>query len=332
MERRRVVFMVAVGAALALPARGYAVDHVVLDVSPARIAPTVSAKASKQERARVKALVAWRLNGRVVGRDFYRRGDAEIFGVTLSRSFLGGRGQEVHALRAAPTQTVTFDGRRGRWEARLGNSLTIRMEILAAGAAQPADSPLPCRGTFARVPVRLRGTFTLRTGTSFYRTIRRATLAGTVSFDPVGGVDCMPIPASGCSPSRTLSVSHRLSGTSDATLLMSPDESGWTTLSFADRAVASSAGHTWYHVMYALGTNPLSGQLPTLGAGLPSSLPIQGSGTFTAEQTATESQGACRTTTATGTFQGTFRTKFAGWGMRTMRASPADFARYVEYR
>jgi hypothetical protein len=134
MERRSIVLIVAVGAALAVPARGYAVDHVVLDISPTRIAAPVSAKSSKQERARVKALGAWRLHGRVVGRDFYRFGDAEIFGVTLSRSFPSGRGYELHAFRAAPMQTVTFDGQRGRWEARFGNALTLSMEIAGAGA------------------------------------------------------------------------------------------------------------------------------------------------------------------------------------------------------
>jgi hypothetical protein len=169
MERRSIVLIVAVGAALAVPARGYAVDHVVLDISPTRIAAPVSAKSSKQERARVKALGAWRLHGRVVGRDFYRFGDAEIFGVTLSRSFPSGRGDELHAFRAAPMQTMTFDGQRGRWEARFGNALTLSMEIAGVVAQQPTDPPLPCRGTFAKVPVSLRGSFVLRTGTKFFR-------------------------------------------------------------------------------------------------------------------------------------------------------------------
>lgn len=78
MERRSIVLIVAVGAALALPARGYAVDHLVLDISPTSIAAPASAKATKQERARVKALAPWRLHGRVVGRDFIRFGDPEI--------------------------------------------------------------------------------------------------------------------------------------------------------------------------------------------------------------------------------------------------------------
>jgi hypothetical protein len=332
MERRSIVVMVAVGAALALPARGHAADHVVLDISPTRIAAPVSAKASKQERARVKALAPWRLHGRVVGRDFYRLGDAEIFGVTLSRTFPGGRGDELHAFRAAPKQTVTFDGQRGRWEARFGNALTLRMEIAATGGQQPSESPLPCRGTFAKVPVSLRGTFVLRTGTKLFRTIRRVTLAGQMTFAPVGLVDCTPLPTPVCGRSSTLSLSHQLSRTSDAALLMSPDEKGWTTLTFADRSAASSAGYTWYHVMYALGFNPLSGQLPTIGARLASPLPIQGSGTFTAQQTSTETNGACSAVVTTGTFNGTFRAQFAGWGARGVSFNSADYARYREDR
>jgi hypothetical protein len=330
MGHRSIVLFVAVGAALVLPARGYAIDHVVLDISPTRIASPVAAKAGKQERARLKALAPWRVHGRVVGRDFYRFGDAEIFGVTLSRSFPGGRGDELHAFRAAPVQTVTFDGQRGRWEARFGNALTLSMEIATTGAQQPAEPPLPCRGTFAKVPVSLRGSFVLRTGTKFFRTIRRVSLTGLMTFAPTGLVDCTPLSSPGCSHSSTLSLSHRASGTSDATLLMSPDENGWTTLSFADRSAASSAGYTWYHVMYALGSNPLSGQLPTIAARLASPLPIQGSGTFTAQQTSTEANGACSAVLTTGTFNGIFRARFAGWGTRTVRLNPADDARYRE--
>jgi hypothetical protein len=332
MERRCAVLIVAVGAALALPARGLAVDHVVLDISPTRIAGPVSGKASKQERARIKALASWRLDGRVVGRDFYRVGDAEILGVTLSRSFPNARGNELHAFRAAPKQTVTFDGQRGRWEARFGNALTVSMEIAVRGAPQPSDPPLPCRGTFAKVPVSLRGTFALRTGTKFFRTIRRVALTGLVSFAPAGPVDCTSLPSSACGRSSTLSLSHRFSRTSDATLLMSPDENGWTTLSFADRSAASSVGYTWYHVMYALGSNPLSGQLPMIAARLASPLPIQGSGTFRAQQTSTETNGACSSVLTTGTFDGTFRARFAGWGARSVRLNPADDARYREDR
>jgi hypothetical protein len=287
MGHRSIVLFVAVGAALVLPVRGYAVDHLVLDISPTRIVSPVAAKASKQERARVKALAPWRFHGRVVGRDFYRFGDAEIFGVTLSRSFPGGRGDELHAFRAAPVQTVTFDGQRGRWQARFGNALTLSMEIAATGAQQPTEPPLPCRGTFAKVPVSLRGSFVLRTGTKFFRTIHRVTLTGLMTFAPTGLVDCTPLSSPGCARSTTLSLSQRFSSTSAAAL-------------------------------------------PTIAARLASPLPIQGNGTFKAQHTSTETNGACSTVLTTGTFNGMFRARFAGWGTRTMRLNPADDARYRE--
>ncbi len=316
------VLVAVVGIAFALPARADAVDHVVLDISPTRIAAPVSVKASKQERARLRLLASWRLDGRIVGRDFYRPGDAEIFGVSLTRSF--SNGHELHAFRAAPRQTITFDGERGRLEARFGKTLVIAMEIVATAAPHAAEPPLPCRGAFAAVAVRLRGTFVLRTGTRFFRTIRRGGLTGVVNFNSGGVVDCTPQSSTECGNSSTLSVSEG----ADAALLMSPDENGWASLSIADRS-AASAGYTWYHVMYALGFNPLSGQLPTIAAQLTGPLPIQGSGTFTAQQTSTEMNGACRSTSTTGTFDGTFRTRFAGWGLRTMR-SRADHASYSE--
>jgi len=315
----------AIAIAFALPARAHAVDHVVLDISPTRIAAPASVKASKQERARLRQLAAWTLHGRIVGRDFYHPGDAEIFGVSLTRSF--SNGQELHAFRAAPGQTVIFDGERGRLKARFGKGLVIDMEIVATGARHSAEPPLPCRGAFAEVAVRLRGTFVLRTGTKFFRIIRRAGLTGVMSFNDGGIVDCTPQSSTECGNSSTLSVSQG----ADAMLLMSPDENGWASLSIADRS-AASVGYTWYHVMYALGSNPLSGQLPTIAANLDGPLPIQGSGTFTAQQTSTEMDGACRSSSTTGTFDGTFRARFAGWGMRTLRLSPADHASYTEQR
>ena len=175
--------------------------------------------------------------------------------------------------------------------------------------------------------VKLRGAFVLRTGTRFFRTIRRVGLTGVVNFNSGGVVDCTPQPSTECATSTTLSVSKG----ADVALLMSPDETGWASLSIADRS-AASAGYTWYHVMYALGSNPLSGQLPTIAAQVTGPLPVQGSGTFTAKQTSTEVDGACRNTSTTGTFDGTFRVRFAGWGLRTVRLSPADHASFSEQR
>ena len=314
-----------IGIAFALPARAHAVDHVVLDISPTRIAAAASVKTSKQERARLRQLAPWRLDARIVGRDFYRSGDAEIFGVSLTRSF--SNGHELHAFRAAPRQTVTFDGERGRLEARFGKTLAIHMEIVATAAPHAVEPALPCRGVFAAVAVRLRGTFVLRTGTRLFRTIHRAGLTGVVNFNSGGVVDCTPQESTECGNSSTLSVSQG----ADAALLMSPDENGWASLSIADRSAASATGYTWYHVMYALGSNPLSGQLPTIAAHLTGPLPIQGSGTFTAQQTSTKVDGACRSTSTTGTFDGTFRVRFAGWGLRTVRLSRAH-AGYSEQR
>ena len=319
------VLVAVIGIAFALPARADAVDHVVLDISPTRIAAPASIKASKQERARLRQLASWRLDGRIVGRDFYRPGDAEIFGVSLTRSF--SNGQELHAFRAAPRQTITFDGERGRLEARFGKTLVIAMEIVATGPPHSAEPPLPCRGAFAAVAVRLRGTFVLRTGTRFFRTISHVGLTGVVNFNSGGVVDCTPQSSTECGNSSMLSVSQG----ADAALLMSPDENGWASLSIADRS-AASAGYTWYHVMYALGSNPLSGQLPTIAAHLAGPLPIQGSGTFTAQHISTEVDGACHSTSTAGTFDGTFRAKFAGWGVRTLRLNPADHASYSEQR
>lgn len=319
------VLVAAIGIAFALPVRAHAIDHVVLDISPTRIAGPASAKASKQERARLRQLAQWRLDGRIVGRDFYRPGDAEIFGVSMTRSF--SNGHELHAFRAAPRQTITFDGRRGRLKAVFGKALAIDMELVATGAQHTAESPLPCRGEFAAVPVRLRGTFVLRTGTRFFRTIRRVGLTGVVNFNSGGVVDCTPQSSTECGTSSTLSVSQG----ADAALLMSPDENGWASLSVADRSTASATAYTWYHVMYALGSNPLSGQLPTIAAHLSGPSPIQGSGTFTAQETSIEMDGACRSTSTSGTFDGTFRARFAGWGVRTVRLSH-DQARYSEER
>jgi len=332
MTPRGPVLIAAVGIALTLPARASAVDHVVLDISPTRITALVPARASKQERPRIRALARWRLEGRIVGRDFYRPGDAEIFGVTLTRVFATGR--ELHALRAAPKQTVIFDGEHGRLEATFGKTLIVRMDIVASGPPHPVEAPLPCRGNFAQVAVTLRGSLVLRTGTKFFRTIRRVNLRGTLNFAAGGVVDCTPQQPTACEVSSVLSASTSRSSGLPVTLLTSPDEHGWTTLSFPDRSAASAAEPTatWYHVMYALGSNPLSGQLPAITARMSGRSPIRGSGTFTAQQTTTTTNGTCRSVVTTGTFNGSFRTSFAGWGTRTVRFTAADSARYSEQR
>jgi hypothetical protein len=208
------------------------------------------------------------------------------------------------------------------------------MDIVSRGPPDPVEAPLPCRGDFAQVAVTLRGSFVLHSGTKFFRTIRRVTLRGTLNFAAGGVVDCTPQSASVCDISSVLSASTRRRSELPVALMMSPDERGWTTLSFPDRSAASAAEPTatWYHVTYALGFDPLSVQLPAITARMIRRSPIRGSGSFTSQQTTTTTRGSCRSVVTTGTLNGTFRTSFAGWGARTVRFTAADSARYTEQR
>ena len=312
MTRRTALLIAAVGAALVVPGNAAAVDHVTLFVSPTKLSQS-----------------GWKLSAAVVGAT--SPGARETFGLSLTRTLGNGRGEEQHGLRAAPSGTVSFDGRSGRWAARFGTIVAIGMIVTATGQAREVGESLGCRGAFATVPVRLRGKFVLRTGTSFFGTIRRLELAGAVTFNRGGAVDCAAPAVGICSPSSVLTAARQESAGPAATLLLSPDAGGWLTLSFADRGGALPAGVTWYHVMRSerLGFDPLSGRPPSIAVDLPSALAVQGSGTFTATETSTDTRGACRRVAAKGTFTGSFRTRFAGWGARTAafgRSGSASFA------
>ena len=158
MTRRTALLIAAVGAAL-VPGNAAAVDHVTLFVSPTKLSQS-----------------GWKLSAAVVGAT--SPGARETFGLSLTRTLGNGRGEEQHGLRAAPSGTVSFDGRTGRWAARFGTVVAIGMIVTATGQAREVGESLGCRGAFATVPVRLRGKFVLRTGTSFFGTIRRLELAG----------------------------------------------------------------------------------------------------------------------------------------------------------
>jgi hypothetical protein len=314
MGTRRFVLIAAVGVAFALPARAHAADHAVLIVSPTKLT----------------AHPAWRLQGRVVDSSY---GGSEIFGVGLERSFLNGRAQELHRFTAASPGSLTFDGSRGRWKAALGvigrNSVVrVDMEIAVRGAVLPVVESQGCRGAFVQVPVTLRGMFVLRTGTRFFKTLRRTSLTGKVVFNQGGTVDCTPPPATACASSRSLSVFRTGPGATGTGVQMGTADNGWLTLAFGERRGTS----TWYHVMFVYGFSPFSGELPTISAGVGAKLPVQGSGMFTAGATSTGTEGACQTVTATGSFTGTFRTRFTGWGARTLGLSAADGAGYRESR
>ena len=311
MPGRTAVLIAVVGATLAWPGAAGAVDHVTLFVAPTKVSQD------------------WKLSAAVVGAT--SPGARETFGITLTRTLGAGRGEEVHALRATPAGTISFDGRHGRWRTRLGTVLALDMTVAATGRAQDVSESQGCRGALARVPVSLRGTFALRTGTAFFGTIRRIHLTGSMTFNRGGPVDCTPAATETCSPSTVLTAVRQGTAGPAATLLISPDAGGWTTLSFTDRGGSLPAGTAWYHVMRLerLGFDPLSGGPPSLDVRLHAALAIRGAGTFTASETSTTRRGACRNVGTEGTLAGSFRTRFAGWGARIAVFGAAGAARHV---
>jgi hypothetical protein len=308
-----VASVLAVVGALALPAPAFAVDHVSLFVSPSRLG----------------GADGWRLTASVPAPEFQ---GGEILGVTLTRSSLNGRAVESHALRATmPAPTVSFDGRRGRWNIRnqLGPVLSVNLAIRATGAAQPLAQYRECTGAFARMPVALTGRLVLRTQTAFFGTIRRVRLRGQVIFNRGGPVACTRTATTACMPSTSLSA---WTADSAATLYATSDAAGTLILTIREPVAASSApGPVWYHLVTVTGFAPLVGALPTLQVGVPPSFPLTGSGTFTGSQSAETTAGPCRLTRMRGSFTGSFRTRFAGWGVRTLTLSGGESS-YSEAR
>jgi hypothetical protein len=289
--------VVAIAAALALPASAQAADYVGFTVSRTKVAP------------------GWTLAGTHTSGSFYR-GD-EIAGLTLRRSFLGGRGEEQHALRAHPRQPmISFDGRTGRWQGRLGSAATIDMTISATGAPGPATDAWGCTGAFVRVPVRLQGSLVLRTGTRLFGAIRRTSLSGFVTYED-GDVSCDRAAPSTCEASTSFQA-----GSGAASLAATPRE---LILQFRQAAGAAA----WYHVMTVRGYDALAGSLPTIDVRAPSNT-ITGGARFDGGDTSASSFGACRTARTSGTATGSFRTTFAGWGARTLRLGAGTTASYSE--
>ena len=298
----RRVTLLAIIAALGLPSSA-AADYVALVVNPTKVAP------------------GWTLSGLVTSGSFYR-GD-EIDGLTLQRSFLAGRGEEKHALRAHPRQaTISFAGVSGRWKTsnQLGNAGTVDLTIEATGEPTPVDEAWGCRGAFARVPVRLEGALTLRTGTRFFKTIRRARLAGFVIVDQ-GAVNCdRPQPIE-CTASSSF-----WAGTATSSVVAAPRS---IVLQFRNPVAQSSAGAAWYHVMTVNGYYAVTGSLPELRVRGPSTRTIRGNARFLAGEATQSQSGACLTTKTSGAATGSFSTTFVGWGARTLRLGagvPASFS------
>jgi hypothetical protein len=310
-----VASVLAAAGALALPAPALAVDHVSLFVFPSKLG----------------GAEGWRLSASVPAPEFQ---GGEILGVTLTRSFLNGRAEEKHALRATmPVPTVSFDGRRGRWNIRnqLGPALSVNLAIRARGAAQPLTQYRECTGAFAQVPVALNGRLVLRTQTAFFGTIRRVRLRGVVIFNRGGPVVCTrtATTTTACMPSTSLSA---WTPDSSATLYATSDRTGTLILTFREPIESpSSPGPVWYHLLTVTGFAPLVGALPTLQVGVPPSFPLTGNGTFTGGESGETTAGPCRLTRMRGAFTGSFRTRFAGWGVRTLTLSGGE-ASYSEAR
>jgi hypothetical protein len=299
---RRVTLLLVV-AAFGLPSTAPAADYVALTVNPTQVAP------------------GWLLSATVTNGSF-SRGD-EIVGLTLRHSFLRGRGEELHALRAHPQRTtISFDGQRGRWATGglLGGAGAVDLALEATGAGTAVSDAWGCRGAFVRLPVTLRGTLSVRTGTRFFKTIKRTRLAGFVTVDD-GSVSCGASRPTGCEPSSTLHA-----GGLAGSLLASPRRLG---VQFRE-AVAGSAA--WYHVLAVSGYDVLGGTLPTLEVAGPGVPAIRGSARFVGQTARETSSGACRTTSTTGTASGSFRASFVGWGIRTLRLQPGVAATFNETR
>ena len=294
-----VVVLVALTGALAAPAQAPRVDHVWLSLDPVRLGD------------------GWSLTTSVTSGDFDPVTRNEILGVTLSRA-RSGRVRELHALRAhLARSTVSFDGRAGRWRTagRAGGSVLLDMAIRTAGVAVdvPAGESLPfaCRGSFARVPVTLTGTFAVRTGTRAFRTIELRRLRGVVTFNRGGPVACGHAPPPRCEPGAFLSAS-------------SASPAGVDALSIDRRLrmlVLQFTRTAWSHVLVVSRVDALEGDPPRMLVRAPAGVPVVGHGAFEAVETTESIDAGCRTRTIQGTWSGSLQARFTAWGSRTFGAT-----------
>jgi hypothetical protein len=300
-RNRLLIFLVILGvaAAMFLPERGgSAADDVVLSLPPVALAHPPS------------KLAAWSLEGGA--------GNGVSAWLNLRRSFRNARAQELHSMAMTGSPSVAFDGERGSFEVELGHSLSVKMLITAMART---GTVVDCDGR-RRMPVDLRGRFILRTGTRFFGTIRRTHIRGVVYFNGEPPPDCTSPPTivvSSCPRGSTLFVNQPagLLGLSNFPPAL-PDTVS-TMLAFGPISPEEVTGSApeWSHIM-RVPTYRVQGKLPTLTVHMPASSPIQGSGTFTGRQTTETTQDGCHRVTTNGAFYGTFRTRFTGWGARSI--------------
>jgi hypothetical protein len=310
MLGRIAIVVAGLTVALALPGRSLALGDVSLYLPPTALGTPPS------------KLAAWTLQA------WADDGSAPY--VTLERLSANRRVRETHILNGG-VASLTFDGKRGSFQAQVGTALQVSMAIAATRSSGPV---IDCSGRM-RVPIVLRGTFVLGTGTRFFGTIHRSRATGVVWFKAEAPPDCSaPTSPALCAPGSAFGVGG-IEAVARGRLMTwaSPAIRPWTSatiLAFGPVSPEAVVGPSpeWSHVMTVFGLNPLTGALPTLTVHMPPWSPIQGDGTFTARQTSEQIDNGCRTATTTGAFEGSFRAQFAGWGVRTLQIGPSDTASY----
>ena len=345
MNIRQVAGTVAIGvSALAATAAVAAQQLATAAISASAPANTASVAAQQPAAADhlwfrldpVSLGGGWKLRANATSPDYYLTSSpfthpmtpAEIISVYLDRR-LSRRADESHvaALHLAEA-SIAFDGRDGRWATR-GTSpqtsgsplvekwLAVDMTIKAVGEPEQlgpgAYLPWSCHGpSLARVRVTLTGSFALRTGMETFKTIRRTRLTGTMTYNQGGPLECgQPAPTT-CEPTTYLSSQYDTLASSSR---------GINAFLYIDRGrrflslqVRDRTG--WTHIMALHELDVLSGELPTIRGLLPANLPLRGTFSFAAKETAESVEGACRTTMAKGLLTGKLRASFTGWEAR----------------
>ena len=273
----------------------------------------------------------WKLRANATSPDYYLTSPStvpvtpvETISVYLDRR-LSRRADESHAASLHFAEaSIAFDGRDGRWATGGpagsplgGKGLAVDMTIEAVGEPEqlgPGEYlPRSCHGPLlARVPVTLTGSFALRTGMETFKTIRRARLTGTITYNQGGPLECGQPASTRCEPTRYLSSQYDTLASSSrgiGAFLYIDRGRRFVSLQVRDRT-------GWTHIVGLHEIDVLSGELPTIGGRLPANLPLRGTVRFAAKETVESVDGACRTTTAKGFLTGKLRASFTGWEAR----------------
>jgi hypothetical protein len=339
-----------VAGAVAIGVSAFAATAAVAAQQPAAAAISASAPANTTSVAPQQSAAAdhlwfrldpvslgggWKLRATATSPDYYLTRlftvpvtPAEIISVALDRR-LSRRADESHVASLHLVEaSIAFDGRDGRWATGgtspqsggsplVGKWLAVDMTIKAVGEPEQLgpDGYLPwsCHGpSLARAAVTLTGSFALRTGMETFKTIRRAHLTGTITYNQGGPLECGQPAPTRCEPTTYLSSQYDTVASSSR---------GIRAFLYIDRGrrflslqVTDRTG--WTHGMAVDELDVLSGELPTIRGRLPANLPLRGTLRFAAKETAESVVGACRTRTTKGFLTGNLRVSFTGWEAR----------------